>query len=80
MRMRRCSSSGSSARDSVSLEQARAILAAQASRESRLTSGRRCAREFGDRAQLRQAVDRLHERYLRLAAHASVKFQHSSAI
>lgn len=55
------------ARDSISLDQARAILAAQASRESRLKAADDVLVNAGTVTQLRQAVDRLHERYLRLA-------------
>jgi dephospho-CoA kinase len=55
------------ARDSTSLDQARAILAAQASRESRLKAADDVLVNAGTVTQLRQAVDRLHERYLRLA-------------
>ncbi len=55
------------ARDSVSLEQARAILAAQASRESRLKAADDVLVNSGTVQQLRDAVDRLHQRYLRLA-------------
>ena len=55
------------ARDSVSLEQARAILAAQASRASRLKAADDVLVNSGTVAQLREAVDRLHQRYLRLA-------------
>ena len=55
------------ARDSISLEQARAILAAQASRESRLKAADDVLVNSGTVAQLRAAVDRLHQRYLRLA-------------
>lgn len=55
------------ARDAVSLEQARAILAAQASRESRLKAADDVLVNAGTVPQLRDAVDRLHERYLRLA-------------
>ena len=55
------------ARDSISLEQARAILAAQASRESRLKAADDVLVNSGTVAQLREAVDRLHQRYLRLA-------------
>ncbi len=54
-------------RDSVSLDQARAILAAQASRESRLKAADDVLVNSGTVAQLREAVDRLHQRYLRLA-------------
>lgn len=58
------------ARDSVSLEQARAILAAQASRESRLKAADDVLVNSGTVAQLREAVDRLHQCYLRLAGAA----------
>jgi len=58
------------ARDSVSLEQARATLAAQASRESRLKVADDVLVNSGTVAQLREAVDRLHQRYLRLAGAA----------
>jgi dephospho-CoA kinase len=55
------------ARDSISLDQARAILAAQASRESRLKAADDVLVNAGTVTQLRQAVDGLHERYLQLA-------------
>jgi dephospho-CoA kinase len=55
------------ARDSINLEQARAILAAQASHETRLAAADDVLVNAGTVPQLRQAVDRLHERYLRLA-------------
>jgi len=55
------------ARDSHGLEQARAILAAQASRASRLQAADDVLVNSGTVPELRQAVDRLHERYLRLA-------------
>ncbi len=58
------------ARDSVSLDQARAILAAQASRENRLKAADDVLVNSGTVAQLREAVDRLHQRYLRLAGAA----------
>jgi dephospho-CoA kinase len=60
------------ARDSVSLEQARAILAAQASRESRLKAADDVLVNSGTVAQLREAVDRLHQRYVRLAGETQV--------
>jgi dephospho-CoA kinase len=60
------------ARDSISLEQARAILAAQASRESRLKAADDVLVNSGTVAQLRAAVDRLHQRYLRLAGETQV--------
>jgi dephospho-CoA kinase len=56
------------ARDSTTLEQARAILAAQASRAARLEAADDVIENSGTVADLRQAVDRLHERYLELAA------------
>jgi len=55
------------ARDSVSQDQARAILAAQASRESRLKAADDVLVNSGTIPQLREAVDRLHQRYLLLA-------------
>jgi dephospho-CoA kinase len=64
------------ARDSISLEQARTILAAQASRKNRLTAADDVIENTGTVRQLRQAVDGLHERYLRLAQ----KFQRSTSI
>jgi dephospho-CoA kinase len=56
------------ARDSTTLEQARAILAAQASRAARLEAADDVIVNSGTVSELRQAVDGLHERYLRLAA------------
>ena len=55
-------------RDGSSPEQARAILAAQASRAERTAWADDLLPNFGSEAQLRLAVDRLHERYLDLAA------------
>jgi dephospho-CoA kinase len=55
-------------RDSTTLEQARAILAAQASRAVRLQAADDVIVNSGTVSNLRQAVDGLHERYLRLAA------------
>jgi len=55
-------------RDGGSLEEARAILAAQASRDSRLKAADDVLVNSGSVADLRQAVDRLHAVYLRLAA------------
>jgi dephospho-CoA kinase len=54
-------------RDSVSVEQARAVLAAQASRTDRLKVADDVLLNSGSVAELRQAVDRLHQRYLELA-------------
>jgi dephospho-CoA kinase len=55
------------ARDGSSADQARAILASQASREARLAAADDVLRNSGSVADLRQAVDRLHEKYLHLA-------------
>jgi dephospho-CoA kinase len=55
------------ARDSTTLEQARAILAAQASRAVRLKAADDVIENSGTVSDLRRAVDGLHERYLRLA-------------
>jgi dephospho-CoA kinase len=55
------------ARDSISLGQARAILAAQADRETRLAAADDVLVNSGTVAELRHAVDLLHERYLKLA-------------
>jgi dephospho-CoA kinase len=55
------------ARDGSSAEQARAILASQANREARLAAADDVLLNAGTVADLRQAVDRLHEKYLHLA-------------
>jgi dephospho-CoA kinase len=55
------------ARDDISMEQARAILGSQASRSTRLAAADDVLENAGTVAELRQAVDRLHERYLNLA-------------
>jgi len=55
------------ARDLSSAEQARAILASQASREARLAAADDVLKNNGSVADLRQAVDVLHEKYLHLA-------------
>ena len=55
-------------RDSVSAEQARSILAAQASRADRLKAADDVLVNSGSVPELRQAVDRLHQRYLELAS------------
>jgi dephospho-CoA kinase len=55
------------ARDSSSLAEAHAILAAQASRAARLAAADDVLENFGTVSELRQAVDRLHTRYLELA-------------
>jgi dephospho-CoA kinase len=54
-------------RDGASLEQARAILASQASREARLAAADDVLLNAGSVAELRQAVDHLHEQYLQLS-------------
>ena len=54
-------------RDGCTAEQARAILASQASRSARLAAADDVLQNAGTVTDLRQAVDRLHERYLRLA-------------
>jgi dephospho-CoA kinase len=54
------------ARDGCSADQARAILASQASRQARLAAADDVLRNSGTVADLRQAVDRLHEKYLHL--------------
>lgn len=55
-------------RDSVDLEQARSILAAQASRASRLSAADDVLVNSGTVPEFRHAVDRLHQRYLEIAA------------
>jgi dephospho-CoA kinase len=55
-------------RDCTTLEQARAILEAQAPRAARLKAADDVIVNSGTISDLRQAVDGLHERYLRLAA------------
>jgi dephospho-CoA kinase len=55
-------------RDGGSLDQARAILASQASRAVRLAAADDVLVNSGTVTDLRQAVDRLHEKYLLLAA------------
>jgi dephospho-CoA kinase len=59
------------ARDSTTLEQARAILAAQSPRAARLKAADDVVVNSGTISDLRRAVDGLHERYLGLAATAS---------
>jgi dephospho-CoA kinase len=58
-------------RDGSTPEQARAILAAQASRTSRLKAADDVLMNAGTITALRQGVDHLHERYLRVAATAA---------
>jgi len=55
------------ARDGCSETHARAILASQASRVARLAAADDVLRNSGSVADLRQAVDRLHEKFLHLA-------------
>jgi dephospho-CoA kinase len=55
------------ARDSISMQQARAILGSQASRAARLAAADDVLLNAGSVAELRQAVDRLHQDYLKLA-------------
>ena len=59
------------ARDGSSVEQARAILASQASRAARLAAADDVLLNTGTVAELRQSVDRLHEQYLQLAQTSS---------
>jgi dephospho-CoA kinase len=59
------------ARDGSSAEQARAILVSQASRAARLAAADDVLSNTGTVAELRQAVDRLHEKYLQLAQTSS---------
>ena len=54
-------------RDGASAEQARAILASQASRTARLAAADDVLSNSGSVAELRQAVDLLHEQYLQLS-------------
>jgi dephospho-CoA kinase len=59
------------ARDGSSVEQASAILASQANRAARLAAADDVLLNTGTVAELRQAVDRLHEQYLQLAQTSS---------
>jgi dephospho-CoA kinase len=59
------------ARDGSSDEQARAILASQASRAARLTAADDVLLNTGTVSELRQSVDRLHEQYLQQAQSSS---------
>ncbi len=58
-------------RDGATLEQAHSILAAQASRETRIKAADDILLNAGTVPELRQSVDRLHESYLRLAEAAA---------
>jgi dephospho-CoA kinase len=55
-------------RDAVGAEEARATLGAQASRAARLQGADDVIENAGSVSELRQAVDRIHQRYLELAA------------
>jgi dephospho-CoA kinase len=55
------------ARDGISMQQARAILGSQAGRAARLAAADDVLLNAGTVAELRQAVDRLHQEYLKLA-------------
>jgi dephospho-CoA kinase len=57
-------------RDGISLEQARAILASQSSRAARLATADDVLSNTGTVAELRQAVDKIHEQYLQLSQSA----------
>ena len=57
------------ARDNISEQDVRRIMAAQASDEERLAAADDTLVNDGDAAQLRAQVERLHHRYLSLAAH-----------
>ena len=59
------------ARDGSSEEQARAILSSQATRAARLSYADDVLLNAGSVAELRQAVDRLHEQYLQQAQSSS---------
>ena len=58
------------ARDGSTLEQARAILNAQASRNSRLKAAHDVIKNEGDMSGVRDQVEKLHARYLELAQQA----------
>jgi dephospho-CoA kinase len=55
-------------RDSINVDEARAIIASQASRADRLRAADDVLENSGTVPELRQAVDRLHAEYLRIAA------------
>jgi dephospho-CoA kinase len=57
-------------RDGSTLEQARAILNAQASRASRLKAAHDVIKNEGDMSAVREQVEQLHARYLELAQQA----------
>jgi dephospho-CoA kinase len=58
------------ARDGSTLEQARAILNAQASRTSRIKAAHDVIKNEGDMSAVREQVEQLHARYLELAQQA----------
>jgi len=58
------------ARDGSTLEQARAILNAQASRSSRIKAAHDVIKNEGDMSAVREQVEQLHARYLELAQQA----------
>ena len=58
------------ARDGSTLEQARAILNAQASRSTRLKAAHDVIKNDGDMSAVRDQVEKLHTRYLELAQQA----------
>jgi dephospho-CoA kinase len=58
------------ARDGSTLEQARAILNAQASRATRLKAAHDVIKNEGDMSTVRDQVEKLHARYLKLAKQA----------
>jgi dephospho-CoA kinase len=55
-------------RDSIGIDEARAIIASQASRADRLRAADDVLENSGSVPELRQAVDRLHAEYFRIAA------------
>ncbi len=59
------------ARDAETIEQAQRILAAQASRDERLAIADDVILNEGSLAETREAVNRLHRDYLRLARHSA---------
>jgi dephospho-CoA kinase len=63
-------------RDSSTREQAQAILSAQASRASRLKAADDIVQNEGTLAELRNAVDQLHQNYLSLAHSLDVRTDH----
>jgi dephospho-CoA kinase len=58
------------ARDGSTIEQARAILNAQASRAARLKAAQDVIKNEGDMSAVRDQVEKLHSRYLELAQQA----------